>query len=123
MEQETVLKQDYLKLVDQDFETSIGWIDMRGNFYPCEYYGHDDKIVEMLDAGFAPGTNPNDAENLLVRSSGGSFYSYVKVISPRARLTIETLIEKYNMLRTGEVVMIGKYEFWNENGRAKSRLA
>lgn len=114
----------WLSLADPNLETDTGWIDMQGNFYPCEYGGHSDLLNSLQERGMLNTFSMNEAENQLVKFSGGDIYSYAKALSPRARLTMETLIEKHNILsgRT-EPCLVANYEFWNENGKARSRRA
>lgn len=124
MEQDVVKNEEYLTLADLDYETSTGWICPKGYFYPCEYTGHWQLMDDLREKGYMPGATESAVEDSLVKLSGGRVLCYGKHMSPRARLTVETILQKYHdeffSCVTEEHDAAG-FTFYTENKKVKSR--
>lgn len=118
----SVQTEDWMKLADPELKTAQGWIDHKGNFYPCEYGGHCQLLYDMQEAGFLKDLSYNEAENYLVKSSGGNIFSFCQNLTSRQKLTVEVLIKKHDMLENGREFIVGNYVFFRNDERVTSRL-
>lgn len=96
---------ELVKLIDNELDSSCGWIDPAGNFYPCQYGGHNDKMDQIIEAGYD--TTLNDCETTWLKSvalwSGNHvFLSQAQRLTPRQKITVQNLVIKHDLLPVGQ---------------------
>lgn len=115
---------EYLRLADPTYEKAVGWIDMKGNFYPCSYTGHMDLMEELQDLGLDQDKTFRQIEEMWVKVTHDVcgkvlVLTYAPHLTPYQKVTIEKIILKHDMLDEGEWTLIADQEVRLEDGKVR----